>query len=149
MNTLKNFAFGMCLCGTFGLGLTLLGSCTSSGGKTETVMSDSVDAEQGNAVVEAIMSRRSIRKYKDQPVEREKLETIVNCGINAPSGMNRQPWQVRVVDNADWNHGGFQKSQSEGGRRARFQEYVPKCSGRNIHRIPEGRKRPVGLRAFR
>ena len=51
MNTLKNFAFGMCLCGTFGLGLTLLGSCTSSGGKTETVMSDSVDAEQGNAVV--------------------------------------------------------------------------------------------------
>ena len=47
MNTLKNFAFGMCLCGTFGLGLTLWGSCTSSGGKTETVMSDSVDAEQG------------------------------------------------------------------------------------------------------
>ena len=86
-------------------------------------MSDSVDTEQGNAVVEAIMSRRSIRKYKDQPVEREKLETIVNCGINAPSGMNRQPWQVRVVDNADyieWNHRGFQKSQSEGGRRTRF-----------------------------
>ena len=91
MNTLKNFAFGVCLCGTFGLGLALLGACTSSGGKTETVMSDSVDTEQGNAVVEAIMSRRSIRKYKDQPVEREKLETIVNCGINAPSGMNRQP----------------------------------------------------------
>lgn len=68
-------------------------------------MSDSVDAEQGNAVVEAIMSRRSIRKYKDQPVEREKLETIVNCGINAPSGMNRQPWQVRVVDNADYING--------------------------------------------
>ncbi len=105
MNTLKNFVFGMCLCGTFGLGLTLLGSCTSSGGKTEAVMSDSVDTEQGNAVVEAIMSRRSIRKYKDQPVEREKLETIVNCGINAPSGMNRQPWQVRVVDNADYING--------------------------------------------
>ena len=69
------------------------------------LMSDSVDAEQGNAVVEAIMSRRSIRKYKDQPVEREKLETIVNCGINAPSGMNRQPWQVRVVDNADYING--------------------------------------------
>ena len=144
MNTLKNFAFGMCLCGTFGLGLTLLGSCTSSGGKTETVMSDSVDAEQGNAVVEAIMSRRSIRKYTDQPVEREKLETIVNCGINAPSGMNRQPWQVRVVDNADYING-----ITEVFKKARFQEYVPKCSGRNIHRIPEGRKRPVGLRAFR
>lgn len=123
MNTLKNFAFGMCLCGTFGLGLTLLGSCTSSGGKTETVMSDSVDAEQGNAVVEAIMSRRSIRKYKDQPVEREKLETIVNCGINAPQRDEPSALagacggQCRLYQ---WNHGGFQKSQSEGGRRAGF-----------------------------
>lgn len=105
MNTLKNFAFGMCLCGTFGLGWACGVLVSSSGGKTETVMSDSVDAEQGNVVVEAIMSRRSIRKYKDQPVEREKLETIVNCGINAPSGMNRQPWQVRVVDNADYING--------------------------------------------
>ncbi len=51
-----------------------------------------------NPVVSAIMSRRSIRQYLDKPVEHEKLETIVRCGINAPSGMNGQPWIVRVVE---------------------------------------------------
>lgn len=52
-----------------------------------------------NAVINAIMERRSIRKYLDKPVEHEKLEIVVRCGINAPSGMNRQPWIVRVVEN--------------------------------------------------
>ena len=51
-----------------------------------------------NPVLSNIMARRSIRKYLDKPVEHEKLEIIVKCGINAPSGMNRQPWIVRVVE---------------------------------------------------
>jgi glutathione peroxidase-family protein len=51
-----------------------------------------------NPVLSSIMARRSIRKYLGKPVEHEKLEVIVKCGINAPSGMNRQPWIVRVVE---------------------------------------------------
>ena len=51
-----------------------------------------------NPVLSNIMARRSVRKYLDKPVEHEKLEVIVRCGINAPSGMNRQPWIVRVVE---------------------------------------------------
>ena len=51
-----------------------------------------------NPVLSNMMARRSIRKYLDKPVEHEKLEIIVKCGINAPSGMNRQPWIVRVVE---------------------------------------------------
>ena len=51
-----------------------------------------------NPVLSSIMTRRSIRKYLDNPVEHEKLEIIVKCGINAPSGVNRQPWVVRVVE---------------------------------------------------
>ena len=51
-----------------------------------------------NPVLSSIMARRSIRKYLDKTVEHEKLEVIVKCGINAPSGMNRQPWIVRVVE---------------------------------------------------
>ena len=51
-----------------------------------------------NPVLSNIMARRSIRKYLDKPIEHEKLEVIVKCGINAPSGMNRQPWIVRVVE---------------------------------------------------
>ncbi len=51
-----------------------------------------------NDVISCIMGRRSIRQYLDKPVEHEKLEAIVRCGINAPSGMNRQPWIIRVVE---------------------------------------------------
>ncbi|MCR4809360.1 MAG: nitroreductase family protein [Prevotella sp.] len=51
-----------------------------------------------NPVLSTIMARRSVRKYLEKPVEHEKLEIIARAGINAPSGMNRQPWIVRVVE---------------------------------------------------
>lgn len=51
-----------------------------------------------NPVLSTIMARRSVRHYLDKPVEHEKLALIARCGINAPSGMNRQPWIVRVVE---------------------------------------------------
>ena len=54
-----------------------------------------------NEVINTIMARRSVRKYLDKPVEHEKLEAVVRCGINAPSGMNRQPWTIRVVENKE------------------------------------------------
>lgn len=50
-----------------------------------------------NQVIENIMARRSIRKYKSEPVNQETLAKIMECGINAPSGMNKQSWEVRVV----------------------------------------------------
>lgn len=59
------------------------------------------EASDTNPVVEAIMARRSIRQYKDTPVEREKLETLAQCGIAAPSGMNSQPWELRIVTSAE------------------------------------------------
>ena len=51
-----------------------------------------------NPVLSNIMARRSVRKYLDKPVEHALLEVVVRAGINAPSGMNRQPWMVRVVE---------------------------------------------------
>ena len=51
-----------------------------------------------NEVISNIMARRSVRQYLDQPVEHEKLVAVVRAGINAPSGMNRQPWIIRVVE---------------------------------------------------
>ncbi len=54
-----------------------------------------------NQVVKAIMERRSIRQYKDTPVEHEQLAQVVKCGINAPSGMNKQPWEIRVVESQE------------------------------------------------
>ena len=58
--------------------------------------------ENTNATIETIMARRSVRKYLDQPVEHEKLQTLATCGINAPSGMNKQPWLLRVVESQEF-----------------------------------------------
>ena len=66
---------------------------------TESISDIETDIQmQVNPVLSTIMARRSVRKYLDTPVEHEKLEVIVRAGINAPSGMNRQPWIVRVVE---------------------------------------------------
>lgn len=61
--------------------------------------------KQDNKVIETIMQRRSIRKYKDTPVEREKLELIANCGIAAPNAMNRQAWAIRIIDSQEFING--------------------------------------------
>lgn len=54
-------------------------------------------SEAGNKVVECIMSRRSIRAYKPEQIKAEELQTILDCGINAPSARNSQPWEIRVI----------------------------------------------------
>ena len=53
---------------------------------------------EDNEVIENIMARRSIRKYKAEPVDREIITKIMECGINAPNGQNKQSWEVRIVD---------------------------------------------------
>ncbi|MEM2608352.1 MAG: nitroreductase family protein [Thermoproteota archaeon] len=47
-------------------------------------------------VFEAIRTR-SIRKYMDKPVEKEKLLRILEASRLAPSAVNRQPWDFIVV----------------------------------------------------
>ena len=88
-----------------GAGMFVLCSCTSQGSQQKEVVTDSVSVSQVDPVIETIMSRRSIRKYKPKAVEREKMQTIVECGINAPNGMNKQSWEVRVVDNPEFING--------------------------------------------
>ena len=40
-----------------------------------------------------IFHRVSIRKYKNQPVEKEKILKILKAGMQAPSACNQQPWE--------------------------------------------------------
>lgn len=58
--------------------------------------------ESKSTVIEAIHARRSIRKYKDTPVEKEKLEQVTLAGIAAPNAMNRQAWAIRVIGSKEW-----------------------------------------------
>ncbi len=50
-----------------------------------------------NNVIDVILARRSIRKYTDQPVPREILETLMKAAMAAPSAMNAQPWEFMVI----------------------------------------------------
>ena len=49
------------------------------------------------AVMEFILSRRSVRKYADRPVDDEMVDQILEAGRWAPSGTNNQPWRFVVV----------------------------------------------------
>ena len=49
---------------------------------------------------EAIEVRRSIRKFKDQPVPESEIRALLEAATLAPSGKNRQPWRFVVVDEA-------------------------------------------------
>lgn len=84
------------------LALSVLALTACSDHKSENTDQKNDTDSNINPVIESIMARRSIRQYKDMPVEREKLSIIVDCGLNAPSGMNKQPWIVRVVDNPEY-----------------------------------------------
>ncbi|MFA6034798.1 MAG: nitroreductase family protein, partial [Myxococcota bacterium] len=50
------------------------------------------------ALVAAVRSRRSVRRYKDLPVARETLDDIVEFAATAPSGTNYRAWEFSVVN---------------------------------------------------
>ncbi|MEC9347443.1 MAG: nitroreductase [Pseudomonadota bacterium] len=47
-----------------------------------------------------VMSRRSVRGYRKQPVPRELIDEILEVAKGAPSSMNTQPWHVHVLTGA-------------------------------------------------
>ncbi len=51
--------------------------------------------------LQAILERRSIRKYRREPLPKEHLQQILEAGRQAPSAANRQPWHVIVVEDAE------------------------------------------------
>jgi nitroreductase len=48
--------------------------------------------------IEAIMTRRSIRHYTDQPIAEDLVETILRGAMAAPSARNEQSWHFVVID---------------------------------------------------
>lgn len=51
------------------------------------------------AIIDNILSRRAIRKFTDQQVSSEQLDTIMKAAIYAPSALNKQAWEIRVIQN--------------------------------------------------
>jgi nitroreductase len=52
------------------------------------------------ALLKEILERRSIRQFKKTPVEREKLERVLEAARLAPSAKNRQQWRFVVLQKA-------------------------------------------------
>jgi nitroreductase len=52
-------------------------------------------------LLEAIKNRYSVRKFKDKPVEQEKLDIILKAARLAPSASNKQTWKFVVIKDND------------------------------------------------
>ena len=48
-----------------------------------------------------IKNRRSIRKYLDKPVEREKIDAILRTALMSPASKRANGWEFIVVDQRD------------------------------------------------
>lgn len=54
-----------------------------------------------NTFEELCQQRRSIRQYKDQPVEKEKIDYILRCALMSPSGKRINPWEFIVIEDVE------------------------------------------------
>lgn len=52
-------------------------------------------------VIEAILTRRSIRKYSREKITDNQIEIILKAAMYAPSAMNQQPWHFIVIDDRE------------------------------------------------
>lgn len=51
--------------------------------------------------LEAILTRRSIRKYNDKPIAKETIEKLLKAAMHAPSARDSQPWHFLVVNDKE------------------------------------------------
>jgi nitroreductase len=51
--------------------------------------------------IDLLRSRRSIRKYQNKPVERKKIDLLIEAALRAPSSRGFNPWEFVVVDDPE------------------------------------------------
>ena len=78
------------------LGIAAALSMTACNGNKQ--QQQTADIDTASVVNDLMMSRRSIRAYKDSVISRETLNEILKYGINAPNGQNLQSYEIRVID---------------------------------------------------
>ncbi len=57
--------------------------------------------KKSTIVIDNMLERVSVRQYSDKKVEQDKIDTILKAAMAAPSGMNRQPWEIIVVNDKE------------------------------------------------
>ena len=48
---------------------------------------------------DALLKRRSVRKFTDEPVSDEMIEELLHAAMSGPSACNKKPWEFYVVTN--------------------------------------------------
>lgn len=54
-----------------------------------------------NETIKSILNRRSIRAFSNQEIDRDIVQTLLDCALAAPSGMNQQTWQFTAIVNQE------------------------------------------------
>ncbi len=101
--------------------------------------------------IQAIMQRRSIRKYKDQPLPEKSIETILKAAMQAPSAGDGRPWHFVVIQkpellkalakNIDDDNSMFKQAKAAimivgDEQKEKFPGFYPQdcaCAGQNIY----------------
>lgn len=78
------------------VGVVLLTSCNQ---QPNVAPQEPVDSSA--IVIENIMTRVSVRQFTSEPIAKTDLQVILKAGLQAPSAMNAQDWQVRIVTNQE------------------------------------------------
>lgn len=78
----------------FAAALLMLGACNP---QVEENKNEAPEVDKGQAAIENIMTRTSIRQFKEQPVEQEKVDIMLKAAMAAPTAVNLQPWHFIVI----------------------------------------------------
>lgn len=79
------------------IALLALGACTTQNNEEKS----EVKIDNGQAAIENIMTRTSIRQFKAQPVEQDKVDILLKAAMAAPSALNLQPWHFIVINDKE------------------------------------------------
>ncbi len=82
---------------TMAIALLALGACTTQNNEEKS----EVKIDNGQAAIENIMTRTSIRQFKAQPVEQDKVDILLKAAMAAPSALNLQPWHFIVINDKE------------------------------------------------
>lgn len=63
------------------------------------VLNEIPEAYLSNMAYMNIINRTSVRQFKDMPLTSDQVSAILHAAVCAPSGVNKQPWEVVVVEN--------------------------------------------------
>lgn len=71
----------------------------SAGCGSESSDDSAPTSSAANTAIEAIMTRKSVRRFENKAVSTDTLEIILRAGMAAPTALNTQPWKIVVVKN--------------------------------------------------